>query len=76
MTNEGEDAAKLRAILKGYKGPVAKIYTKLEQSHVGEATNMVNVLSTEESLQKKIDTISILHEKILDAIPGPMFTKK
>ena len=61
-------AGKLRAILNGHKGAVSRLFSKFEATQEDDR-NIDDVQSTEESLQRKLQTINDLHEKILDTLP-------
>ena len=62
-------AGKLRAILNGHKGAVTRIFKKVETTQREEDTHLDEIQATEESLKRKLQTFSDLHEKIIDILP-------
>ncbi|XP_053406422.1 uncharacterized protein LOC123546015 [Mercenaria mercenaria] len=61
------NTSKLRAVLKGHKGAVAKLTAKLEE--VTDETEVEENENILHSLEKKLQSINDLHEKIIDSIP-------
>ncbi|XP_053388319.1 uncharacterized protein LOC123543829, partial [Mercenaria mercenaria] len=61
-------ATKLRSIQKGHKGAVTRLLSKFEMIQQ-EAVDLEELQTIEDSLRQKQQTITEIHEKIIDVIP-------
>ncbi|XP_053374153.1 uncharacterized protein LOC123529978 [Mercenaria mercenaria] len=61
-------ATKLRSIQKGHKGAVTRLLSKFEMIQQ-EAAGLEELQTIEDSLRQKQQTITEIHEKIIDVIP-------
>ncbi|XP_045194245.2 uncharacterized protein LOC123549869 [Mercenaria mercenaria] len=61
-------ATRLRAVLKGQKGAVTRVFTKFETIDL-EGTNFDELQTIEDTLKCKLQIITDIHEQIVNSIP-------
>ncbi|XP_053387257.1 uncharacterized protein LOC128551020 [Mercenaria mercenaria] len=61
-------ATRLRAVLKGQKGAVTRVFTKFETTD-SEGTNFDELETIEDTLKGKLQIITDIHEQIVNSIP-------